>query len=82
MTYKMYSIKDTKVGFMSPFFMQNDAVAKRALATTVNASESNMIRDNVADMELWSIGEFDDSLGVFTPNTTFICTALEVKTDA
>ena len=79
MKLKIYSIKDNKIGFMHPFYQSNDAVAVRALNNAVNAKEMNNINQNVDDMELWKLGEFDDQTGQITSDIKFIVKAIDLK---
>lgn len=79
MKFKIYSIKDTKIGFMQPFYQSNDAVAVRAINNAVNAKEINNINQNADDMELWKLGEFDDQTGQITSDIKFIVKAIDLK---
>lgn len=67
MISKIYSIKDTKIGFTAPFIMQNDAVAVRAFAGMAKAQQPNQVNTYADDKELWTMGEFDDNTGIITP---------------
>lgn len=64
MISKIYSIKDTKIGFTAPFILQNDAVAVRAFAGMAKALQPNQVNTYPEDKELWSMGEFDDNTGM------------------
>lgn len=75
MKFKIYSIKDTKVGFMQPFYQANQAVAIRAFNNAVNAKEINNINQNADDMELWELGEFDDQTGEIKSEVKYIVKA-------
>ena len=75
MKLKIYSIKDTKVGFMQPFYQANQAVAIRAFNNAVNAKEINNINQNADDMELWELGEFDDQTGEIKSEVKYVIKA-------
>lgn len=75
MKLKIYSIKDTKIGFMQPFYQANQAVAIRAFNNAVNAKESNNINQNADDMELWELGEFDDQTGEIKSEVKYVIKA-------
>lgn len=79
MTLKIYAIKDTKVGFMQPFYQANNAVAIRSFTNAVNAEQTNNINQNLDDMELWHLGEFNDDTGEIKGELTFLCKAVDVK---
>lgn len=79
MTLKIYAIKDTKVGFMQPFYQANNAVAIRSFTNAVNAEQTNNINQNIEDMELWHLGEFNDDTGEIKSEVTFLCKAVDVK---
>ena len=78
MKLKIYSIKDTKVGFMQPFYQANQAVAIRAFNNAVNAKEINNINQNADDMELWELGEFDDQTGEIKSEVKYIVKANDI----
>ena len=79
MTLKIYAIKDTKVGFMQPFYQANNAVAIRSFTNAVNSDQTNNINQNMDDMELWLLGEFNDDTGEIKSEITFLCKAIDVK---
>lgn len=89
MKYNLYSIRDTKVGFMLPAADPNDSVAVRNFSTAVHRSvDDGDLR--VYDLELYLVGSFDiDSGKVFALDVPdFIVSAQsiidgfkEVKTD-
>ena len=66
MKLNVYSVKDVKVAFLQPFFMQNNALAHRAFVSTIN-TPGNPIAQYPQDHELWHIGTFDDETGLLTP---------------
>ncbi|MDD6223557.1 MAG: hypothetical protein PUB18_00965 [bacterium] len=63
MINKIYCLKDIKIGYMQPFTMQNDAVAIRAFANSARANQPNNVNTNSEDIELYCIGEFNDTTG-------------------
>lgn len=66
-----YSVFDNKANaFIPPFFLHNDSVAVRAFGNSVNDPEHQFFK-NSGDYNLFRIGEFEDSTGVFTPLVTF-----------
>ena len=82
MKIRLYAIKDTLVGFMSPYAQHNDQYAKRAFENAVNESKPNTINTNPEDKQLFYVGEFDESTGAIIPaegGAQYICTALELK---
>lgn len=79
MIINIYSIKDVKVGHMQPFYQANDAVAVRSIKNAVNSDQINNIKQNMDDMELWKIGEFNDENGAIKPDLKFICKATDLK---
>ena len=82
MKLKIYSIKDTKVAYMQPFYQNNEAVAVRNLANAVNSSQLNNINQNLEDMELWQLGEFDDQTGEITSEIKFVVKAIDLKKES
>lgn len=72
---KIYSIKDTKIGFMSPFYLQNDGVAIREFTNARNESAKNAVNTNPEDKELWCLGEYDDQTGAINSNVRFVVRA-------
>lgn len=75
---KIFSIKDTKVGFMNPFYLQNNAVAIREFSNGANATQPNAINTNPEDKELWCLGTFDETTGAITSDITFLAKAVDV----
>lgn len=65
MIYKMYAVKDTKIGYQSPFLQVSEAVAKRSFKEAVNDTRSEMNR-HPEDIELWKVGDYDDQTGKIT----------------
>lgn len=61
---KIYSIKDTKAGYMNPIYMQNDEIAIRTFKKAANSKEPNVVNEFLEDKELWYLGEFDERTGI------------------
>lgn len=60
---KIYCIKDTKAGFMNPFYLQNDEIATRTFKKAANDKQPNAVNDFPEDKELYCLGEFDERTG-------------------
>ncbi len=75
----IYSVKDTKIGYMQPFYQNNEAVAVRNLSNAVNSPQLNNINQNIEDMELWQLGTFDDQTGEITSEIKFVIKAIDLK---
>lgn len=80
MKTKIYSIKDTKIGYMSPMYLQNDGVAIREFTNARNSEQKNIVNTNPEDKELWALGEFDDQTGTIISDVRFIIRAEDVFT--
>lgn len=65
MKYPMYSIRDAKVGFMTPTIDQNDASAARNFEHAVHNAAS-LMNSHPGDYALYKIGEFDTESGAVT----------------
>lgn len=78
MKYKIYSIKDTKIGFMNPFISHNDGTALRDFTNGANDQGRNAINTNPEDKELWRIGEFDDQTGAITSDIQYMVKANDI----
>ena len=59
----VYSIKDIKIGYMDPIYMQNDDVAIRSFKKWVNDIKPNVVNEFPEDKELWFLGTFDERTG-------------------
>ena len=59
----IYCIKDTKAGFMTPFYLQNDDIAIRSFKKAANEVNPNAVNDFPEDKELWFLGTFDERTG-------------------
>ncbi len=76
----IYAIKDTLVGFMTPYCQVNDAYAKRAFQNAAQDVKPNNVNTNPEDKELYFIGSFDESTGTIEPkNPQFLARASEFK---
>lgn len=76
---KIYAIKDAKIGFMQPFYLQNDGVAVREFTNARNEVAKNIVNTNPEDKELWCLGEFDDTTGQISSEIRFLTKAEDVK---
>jgi len=74
----IYSIKDTKIGFMNPFYLQNDGVAIREFTNGANDNQKNAINTNPEDKELWGLGTYDDQTGEIKSEVRYIIKANDV----
>lgn len=65
MTYRIYAMRDAKVGFMSPILDRSDASAIRSF---VAAADGNKVEEqNPTDFSLWFLGTFDSDTGELNP---------------
>lgn len=69
----IFSIKDTKSEFMTPFVHFSDVTAVREITAAVNAPSANPISQNPGDFELWHIGNFDTTTGAVESCAEFVC---------
>lgn len=76
MITKVFAIKDRKSTFWSPFTSVNEHVAKRDF--TVSIARDQRMRDIATDLELYRIGEYDDSNAVITSDIEYICSGIDV----
>lgn len=75
---KIYCIKDTKTGYMNPFYLQNDDVAIRSFKKAANDVQTNSVNDFPEDKELWCLGEFDERTGkIFGEEPKFLVKAVD-----
>lgn len=63
MIYKLYAVRDIKVGFMAPVAQQNDSVAIRSFDTAVRQSREDL-GVHPEDFDLWLVGSFDTDTGL------------------
>lgn len=66
MKFGVYSIRDSKTGFLSPTFEVNDQVAMRNFAHAVSNSDS-VLFSHARDFDLYKIGTFDSDSGRVMP---------------
>ena len=78
MIYKIFAIKDTKVGFMQPFIQPNEDVAIREFHNIVNVGNS-IVSANYKDMELYSLGSYNMDNGEITTEVKFLINGVNVK---
>ena len=69
---RLYAIKDVKVGYWKPFVQHNDSTAHREFANMVNSKTDSFVTDNFQDLELWSLGSYDENTGVIESDVNFI----------
>lgn len=62
MKYPIYSIRDAKVGFMTPTIDVNDASAARNFEHAV-LNSATLMNSHPGDYALYRIGEFDEESG-------------------
>lgn len=74
---KIYSVKDVKVGFMSPFIRSNDSLAIRDFKDAISDDHpTNALHKHPEDYELWCLGEFLQDSGVIKSEPKFLFSAL------
>lgn len=66
MIYKVYAIRDVKVGFMPMICQQNDGTAIRAFETAIINSRDDL-GTHPQDFDLYRIGSYDTNNGELTP---------------
>lgn len=64
MLFSLYSLRDAKVGYLTPFPMQSDAAASRSFVMTVANTEE--MRRFATDFDLIRIGTFDSEKGIIS----------------
>lgn len=78
MKYPVFSIRDSKVGFMVPTVDQNVPAAVRNFEHACMASQS-LFATHPGDYDLYEIGEFDSDSGELVPKQPkHICSARDV----
>lgn len=65
MIYKVYSIRDVNVGFMTPVCEINEACAVRNFEFAVG-KENTLLYSHAKDYDLYEIGTYDDESGLLT----------------
>ena len=66
MKYSVYAMRDLKSGFLTPTVDQNDAMAARNFASSIQHSEG-VLFTHKSDFQLYRIGAYDTDLGVINP---------------
>lgn len=66
MIYGVYSMRDSKTGFMSVTLDQNDDAAARNFSHAVVTSDG-ILRTHAEDFSLYRLGSFDTDSGVLSP---------------
>lgn len=74
----IFALKDTKLGFMSPFTFQNVELAKRYFINCIKSSDKSLISINPEDFELYQIGEYNLSSGEVMSDVKFIMAGIDV----
>ena len=65
MEFIIVAIKDRLSGrFMQPIFVENEDTAKRWFKHVLDTTE--IFKDNKGDFELYRLGRFDDTVGVYS----------------
>lgn len=68
MIYGVYSMRDSKTGFMSVTLDQNDDAAARNFSHAVLTSDG-ILRTHAEDFSLYRLGSFDTDSGLLSPET-------------
>lgn len=66
MKFNVYAMRDLKSGFLTPAVDQNDAMAARNFASSIQCSEG-VLFTHKSDFQLYRIGAYDTDLGVINP---------------
>lgn len=75
----MCAMRDQLTGFMNPFPVVNEGVAKRDFKIVINDKDQKLYY-NPAHFDLYRIGDFDTETGVLVPcDPEIIVTGLSVK---
>lgn len=78
----IFCVKDSKVGFATPFVFPSDAVAIRSFAISVAQAEAHSeIGLYPQDFEFYKIGYFDTDTGIIEPfaSPEFVRRAADVR---
>lgn len=78
MIYKIFAIKDVKVGFMQPFMQVNEGVAVREFKNLVNSANS-VVSVNYTDMELYCLGTYNLDTGAIESDVKYVVKGADVK---
>lgn len=63
----VYSLRDRKVGFLSPVLAANDDLAMRDLQNSLRRGTGTLIDTHPEDFSLYRIGEFNPDTGILDP---------------
>lgn len=66
MIMRMYSVRDSLTGFMTPVLEQNDACAMRNFRMACETSQS-LMNYSSSDFSLYHIADFDSNSGSISP---------------
>lgn len=66
--------------FNRPFFVQHSAQAVRSFSDECNNKDSDIFRHS-QDYELWLLGSFDDSSGLFASTAERLARAIDLRKD-
>lgn len=79
MILSIYCFRDTKIGeYCTPFYVQNDEVAKRVSKISLNDERSEFSK-YPEDIELYRLGKFETKSGAIVPDIQFIANGIELK---
>lgn len=67
MMQRIYSLRDVKVGFLSPTLHDNDSVAVRSLENVLRSPSSSLLDTHPEDFSLYCLGVFDTLTGLISP---------------
>ena len=59
----LYAFKDIKIGFMKPWTEHNHETARRLYFKAIEDEQQNIINQYPSDIELWTLGTYDDKTG-------------------
>lgn len=81
MNKEIYSLKDTKSGFLNPFYEVNEECAIRGISTAMSNTKNDVLYVCAQDFELWKLGTFDTTTGAITVDNgpTFVVSLMELK---
>lgn len=79
---KFYSLKNAALGFYNrPFTAGDDLHAKALIRNVLLHDEDGELKKQLADAELWFVGEFDSEKGCFfryKSKPEFICNVADI----
>ena len=77
MKIELYAVKDTLVGFSTPFPCTSEQVALRQFAGSAQVDVPSCVNTYPEHKELWKIGEMDDQTGMIANDVKFIAKAMD-----